>query len=210
MQKFTCFLIVLCIWGCKESNNRSNPNRTKDSIHKEMQDAARDLAGNFSDQNSMRFSSSRIDAFFTKYDSLRSFQTDLNTFYTTRNYAFAWYSENGLTEQASNLYARLENLPEEGLNLVLPYKRQLDSLFNITLPQSTEQKSETELLLTAMYFFFAQKVWGGMEESASQKINWLMPRKKLSYTVLLDSMMKQGNTPGVQEPVYRQYHLLKE
>lgn len=210
MQKFTCFLVLLCIWGCKESNNRSNQNRTKDSIHKEMQDAAHDIAGNFSDQSSMRFSSSRMDAFFTKYDSLRSFQNDLNTFYTTRNYAFAWYSENGLTEQASNLYARLENLPEEGLNIVLPYKHQLDSLFNISLPQSTEQKSETELMLTAMYFFFAQKVYGGLEESASQKIDWLMPRKKLSYTALLDSMMKQGNAPTTQEPVYRQYSLLKE
>jgi murein L,D-transpeptidase YcbB/YkuD len=175
-----------------------------------MQDAASDLAGNFSDQRSMRFPSSRIDAFFGKYDSLRSFQNDLNTFYTSRNYAFAWYTENGLTEQASNLYARLENLPEEGLNVVLPYKRQLDSLFNITLPQNTDQKSETELLLTSMYFFFAQKVWGGLEESAAQKVDWLMPRKKLSYAALLDSMMKPGNAPTVQEPVYRQYHLLKE
>src|ERR1044072_6033155 len=138
MQKFTFFLVALCIWGCKESNNRSTPNRTKDSINKEMQDAAHDLAGNFSDQSSMRFSSSRADAFFTKYDSLRNFQNDLNTFYTTRNYAFAWYNDNGLTEQASNLYARLENLPEEGLNIVLPYKHQLDSLFNISLPQSIE------------------------------------------------------------------------
>src|SRR5690349_8129306 len=83
MQKFTCFLVLLCIWGCRESNKQSNTNRTKDSIHKEMQDAASDLAGNFSDQRSMRFSSSRIDAFFGKYDSLRSFQNDLNTFYTT-------------------------------------------------------------------------------------------------------------------------------
>ncbi|HEY1202084.1 MAG TPA: hypothetical protein VGE79_13925, partial [Niastella sp.] len=68
MQKFTFFLVALCIWGCKESNNQQNPNRTKDSINKEMQDAARDIAGNFSDQSSMRFSSSRIDPFFTKYD----------------------------------------------------------------------------------------------------------------------------------------------
>jgi murein L,D-transpeptidase YcbB/YkuD len=175
-----------------------------------MQDAAHDLAGNFSDQSTMRFSSSRIESFFGRYDSLRSFQNDLNTFYTTRNYSFAWYTENGLTEQASNLYARLENLPEEGLNIVLPYKHQLDSLFNLSLPQTTDQKSETELLLTSMYFFFAQKVWGGLEESASQKVNWLMPRKKLSYTALLDSMMKPGNVSTVKEPVYRQYHLLKE
>ena len=34
----------------------------------------------------------------------------------------------------------LENLPEEDLNITLPYKHQLDSLFNLTLPQTTEQK----------------------------------------------------------------------
>ena len=94
-----------------------------------MQDAARDIAGNFSDQSSMRFPSSRVDAFFSKYDSLRSFQNDLNTFYTTRNYAFAWYTENGLTEQASNLYARLESLPDYLQPLVASQPRYTERRF---------------------------------------------------------------------------------
>jgi len=210
MQKTICFIALLCIWGCKESDTRSGANRKKDSINKEVQDAARDIAGNFSDQSTLRFSANRLDSFFARYDSLRTFQTDLNTFYTARHYAFAWYTDSGLTEQASHLYVRLENLPEEGLNLVLPYKRTLDSLINAGNSQTLNQKSETELLLTALYFFFAQKVWGGLEESATQKVDWLMPRKKLSYTGLLDSILKPGNASTVKEPVYRQYNLLKE
>src|SRR5687768_3486474 len=111
MQKIICFIVLLCIWGCKESDNRSNANRKKDSINKVVRDAAQDIAGNFSDQNTLRFSSSRVDSFFARYDSLRPFQNDLNKFYTARNYAFAWHTENGaLTEQASHLYMRLENL----------------------------------------------------------------------------------------------------
>jgi murein L,D-transpeptidase YcbB/YkuD len=211
MQKIICFIALVCIWGCRESDNRSNANRKKDSINKVVRDAAQDIAGNFSDQNSLRFSASRIDSFFARYDSLRIFQNDLNKFYTSRNYAFAWYTENGgLTEQASHLYMRLENLPEEGLNIVLPYKRTLDSLINVSNTQSLEQKSETELMLTSLYFFFAQKVWGGLEESDTQQVDWLMPRKKLSYSALLDSVLKTGNTSNVKEPVYRQYNLLKE
>jgi murein L,D-transpeptidase YcbB/YkuD len=212
MQKTIYFtaLCLLCIWGCRESGSKSEDNRKKDSISKVVQDAARDIAGNFSEQSSLRFSANRLDSFFARYDSLRTFQNDIKTFYTSRNYSFAWYTDSGLTEQASHLYVRLENLPEEGLNVALPYKRTLDSLINAGNTQTIEQKSETEVLLTALYFFFAQKVWGGLEESASQKIDWLMPRKKLSYSAFLDSVLKQGTTPTVKEPVYRQYNLLKE
>jgi L,D-transpeptidase YcbB len=210
MRKILCFIGLLSIWGCRDSNNKSEADRKKDSINKEVQQTARDIAGNFSDQSTLRFSSSRLDSFFIKYDTLRGFQNDLKQFYTTRHYAFAWYTDSGLTEQASHLYVRLENLPEEGLNVVLPYKRTLDSLINIGNTQTTDQKSETELLLTSLYFFFAQKVWGGMEESATQQVDWLMPRKKLSYAGLLDSMLKPGGTSTAIKPVYRQYSLLKE
>lgn len=211
IQKALCFAALVCIWGCKESDSKASGNRQKDSINNLVQEAARDIAGNFSDQNTLRFSSSRISSFFVRYDSLRSFEPNLDTFYKARNYAFAWLNENGsLTELATHLHMRLENLPEEGLNVVLPYKRTLDSLINTSSTQTIEQKSETELLLTSLYFFFAQKVWGGLEESATQKVNWLMPRKKLSYTGLLDSLLKPGNTFADQEPVYRQYNLLKE
>ncbi|WP_205511631.1 L,D-transpeptidase family protein [Longitalea arenae] len=211
IQRTICFLALLCIWGCKESDNRTTDNRKKDSIDNLVKEAAKDIAGNFSEQNSLRFSSSRLPAFFARYDSLRSFQTDLDSFYKTRNYAFAWHNESGaLTEQATHLHMRLENLPEEGLNAVLPYKRTLDSLINSSGTQNISQKTETELLLTSLYFFFAQKVWGGLEESASQQVNWLMPRKKLSYSALLDSILKPGNSATVKEPLYRQYNLLKE
>lgn len=210
MRKILCFISLLSLWGCRESNSKSEASRKKDSINKEVQQTARDIAGNFSDQSTLRFSSSRLDSFFVKYDALRGFQNDLKQFYTTRNYAFAWYTDSGLTEQASHLYVRLENLPEEGLNIVLPYKHTLDSLINIGNTQTINQKSETELLLTSLYFFFAQKVWGGLEESATQQVDWLMPRKKLSYSSLLDSMVKPGGTSTAIKPVYRQYNLLKE
>lgn len=93
MQKTLCFIVLVCIWGCRESNNRSTINRKKDSISKVVSDAARDIAGNFSDQNTLHFSPAQLSAFFTRYDSFRLFQNDLNKFYTTRNYAFAWYND---------------------------------------------------------------------------------------------------------------------
>ena len=210
MRKLLCFISLLSIWGCRESDSKSAANRKKDSINKEVQQTARDIAGNFSDQSTLHFSADRLNAFIAKYDTLRGFQNDLKKFYTTRNYAFAWYTDSGLTEQASHLYVRLENLPEEGLNIVLPYKRTLDSLINTGNSQTIDQKSETELLLTSLYFFFAQKVWGGLEESATQQVDWLMPRKKLSYTGLLDSILKPGGASATIQPVYRQYNLLKE
>ncbi len=90
-------------------------------------------------------------------------------------------------------------LPEEGLNLGDPftYKHQLDSLFNITLPQSDRAKKRDRTLLTSCISSLLKRYGGGLEESASQKVNWLMPRKKLSYTALLDSMIKPGTARRV-------------
>jgi len=65
------------------------------------------------------------------------------------------------------------------------------------------------MLLTAQYFYFANKVWGGMSEANSRKIDWYLPRKKVDYEALLDSLLLPAGNYKPQAPVYRQYGLLK-
>jgi murein L,D-transpeptidase YcbB/YkuD len=70
--------------------------------------------------------------------------------------------------------------------------------------------TQLELMLTAQYFVFSKLAWKGMNDSASRSTNWYLPRKKVSYAIYLDSLLK---VPGIQqagdEPVYRQYELLR-
>jgi murein L,D-transpeptidase YcbB/YkuD len=131
-------------------------------------------------------------------------------FYSGRHFAFAWFDRKGEIEQAGNLYNRIQNLPLEGLSVQVPYVKSLDSLMNDPGTKGHKAMLEKELLLTASYFYFAQKVWGGLDAKAIRKMDWFLPRKKVSYAAWLDHFLK---TPGgfaeAGEPVYRQYGLLR-
>ncbi len=172
--------------------------------------AADELAGNFSVQYFISFDSSVIDLFFRRYRAAPSRKKEVKLFYTGRRNSFAWYDSNGLSEQAGNLYNRLKNLPEEGLATEIPFTKSLDSLMETPDSKDPGHRIETELLLTTMYFYFAEKVWTGLNEQETKKIEWYLPRKNTDYGAWLGSYLQ---SPAMDmkgyEPVYRQYVLLR-
>jgi L,D-transpeptidase YcbB len=62
-------------------------------------------------------------------------------------------------------------------------------------------------MLTCQYLEYANNVWKGLSEKDTISMEWLLPRKKLTYSQLLDSLANRSLT---NEPVFRQYHLLKD
>ena len=208
MHKTICLICLLCFFGCKQSEKKTSPE--KSAVEKQIEQVAAEVPGSFSDQRSLTFDSVMLDSFFKSSDSLKQYQPDIKKFYASRNYAFAWYTGDGLIETANNFHSMLQNFPEEGLPAIIPYKEKLDSLIGFPSNQK-EEKLQTELLLTGLYFFFARKVWSGLEENSTKKLEWLLPRKKVAYDVLLDSLLKNpSELQSGKEPVYRQYHLLKD
>jgi murein L,D-transpeptidase YcbB/YkuD len=69
--------------------------------------------------------------------------------------------------------------------------------------------SETELLLTATFFKYAEKIWGGIGEKDVEEVEWFIKKKRLPYVAILDSMLSNPTYFAQQRPVYRQYDLLK-
>lgn len=66
-------------------------------------------------------------------------------------------------------------------------------------------------MLTAQYFAFSKLAWGGLNNSASKASGWNLPRKKLDYNQYLDSLLKNpAEKFSAEEPVYRQYELLRD
>lgn len=51
-------------------------------------------------------------------------------------------------------------------------------------------------------------MWGGLSEKQTKDINWYVPRKEMSYSLLLESLI-DGKDVLNNPPVYRQYSLLK-
>jgi murein L,D-transpeptidase YcbB/YkuD len=134
-------------------------------------------------------------------------------FYSKRKFAYAWYANGQLIEQAGNLSDRLTNLQSEGIYKATPYPKSLDSLVFEARPkdQGIKPNISSELMLTAQYFVFSKLVFQGMSDATSKAVNWYLPRKKVSYDNYLDTLLKQPDKGGntLSEPVYRQYDLLK-
>lgn len=215
-SKTLCFILVLSVCtvllfiGCNSSNGKEN-NQINDTI---PQKPAADITmpGNFSQQTKLKFDSSNIPAFFSKYPKLKPYEKDVQKFYRNRKFAYAWFDANGLLEQAGNLFNKIENIADEGLSVQLLYKEEFHAMLdNDSTENFTEKENPVlELMLSAQYFFYARKIWTGLGDKAMRETNWNLPRKKLAYDAFLDSLLNVPSSAFMKtEPVFRQYSLLK-
>lgn len=151
-----------------------------------------------------------LSNFFKKYPYLKEYQSEVNSLYQKRKYAWIWHDNKGLIEFAHLLYSKVNRVEEEGLESTLPYKDEIDGIFE---GESTKKisKTDTELLLSAMYVYYAQKVYKGIETEKITEIGWFIPRKPLSYTNLLDSLLVDSKLLNKNETeLLGQYYKLRE
>ncbi len=189
--------------------HRGVPSDTAKPVKERMMGVSA-LPGNVSDQSAVTFDSSLIIPFFKRYPATPECKKDVEMFYSQRRYAFAWYDGKGMTEPAGNLYNRIKNLSQEGLAGEIPFIKSLDSLMEMPDTRDRASSLRTELLLTTMYFYYAEKVWTGLDEGKSTKMEWYLPRKKTNYAAWLDAYLQSPERAMIRdEPVYRQYGLLR-
>lgn len=136
----------------------------------------------------------------------------MRNFYKNRNYHFAWFSEDGLTEQARAFY-NLHNTYVTPDMDTSAYDKELDStidrLMNDDRFSLTAKKlTQTELHLTEHFFKFTKDVYEGTIDP--MQLQWHIPKKKIDAVTLLDSLIEKNGTKLEDwEPVNRNYPLLK-
>jgi len=207
--------LLICLSFLPACNNRkkSKQKAILDSITqraKQINDVS--IPGGFSSQTLLHFDSAALPVFLERHPTFRQFAADMHQFYIKREFAFAWYDDKGLIEQAGNLFNRIMNISDDGLPDKMPYRDSfrvtMDSLQhinNIKIPDA-----ETELMLTAQYFAYAKIAWQGLSEKDSKALDWNLPRKQVNLLQLMDSLLNDGAAFIADEPVYRQYGLLKK
>jgi len=130
--------------------------------------------------------STLVAPFFERYPVLQKYEKDLVAIYRNYNYNPIWFDEKGLVEYGNSLYNKVQNLEEEGISTPFPYQKNIDGIF-ADQPDSKLSNTDAELLLTSLYLFYADKVYKGIDDKTTTAIEWLLPRKKVSYSGLLDS-----------------------
>ena len=197
-------LIVFIL--CFSCNNKNN-NESKNDSTANDRTSTNNIAGNFKDQQTIKFDALNTELFFTKFPKLTSIKKEVDSFYFSRQYSYAWFDENSMIEQASNLFNHIQNIYTEGIIDKLTYQNEFAEMMSDENMDSLNVN--TEIMLTAQYFIYAKNVWAGISEKQTKSINWYVPRKKISYSLLLDSLI-DGKDILKSPPVYRQYSLLKK
>ena len=156
------------------------------------------------------FDSTLVKVFFKKHPKLLKYQPEVVKLYQKRDYNYIWYDVKGITELGELLYNKIGNLEEEGVQVVVPYKETLDDVFQ-NPSEVDKQDVNTELLLSALYFFYVEKVYIGIAAKQTKELGWYLPRKKQQYGIYLDSLINNPSMINKNEKnLVSQYYKLKE
>ncbi|WP_300570448.1 L,D-transpeptidase family protein [Flavobacterium sp.] len=161
---FTCALVAI---SCKDKDGKP----TGDNI-----------------DNAFRFDSAKMDAFFSKYPDFKVYESEMKELYKKRDYHYVWFDKGGIVEFAESIFNQVNQIRSEGVAAQLPYKDQIDNLFYEDKHKKPD--ANDELLISAMYFFYAKNVYQGLDTKDSKETGWYLPREKVSYVAYLDTLMK--------------------
>lgn len=146
--------------------------------------------------NNKFLDSAHLDAFLSKYDTLKNYRSQYFDFYKQRNYEYAWFDSAGITDQVHNFI----NLLNSGISTLEDsslYNAPLYNLVNnLSSSDATKYKDSipyAELQLTGQFFRYASKMYKGTDADISQ-LGWFIPRKKVDLTALLDSVLSTKAT----------------
>ncbi|NRT16203.1 murein L,D-transpeptidase YcbB/YkuD [Flavobacterium sp. 28A] len=188
-------LFVISFASCKKSKNKD----LADSELLENEDLSK-----------TPFDSTLVASFFSKHPLLKKYQDDVKSLYLKHEFHYLWYDKTGINEFANVLYNKVNNLAEEGIETMIPYKSEFDLIYE---PQNDSKTPniDSELLTTSLYYFYIDKVYHGLAPSKSDEMQWFLPRDKQSYAAYTDSLIIDPSLiKKDKKTLFSQYYLLKD
>jgi murein L,D-transpeptidase YcbB/YkuD len=159
---------------------------------------------------SIPFDSALIAPFFESHPVLKKYEEDLVAIYRNYNFNHIWFDRKGVVEYGNSLYSKVKDLEDEGISSVFPYQKNIDDIFEDNV-RNIRKNKDAELLLTSLYLFYVDKVYKGIDHKTTTNIGWLLPRKAISYTGLLDSIISDNMLKHEDSLIlFSQYYKLRE
>ena len=194
----TYLLLVLGIVACGDQGQE-----------KVAIDPVQDVAVVFETQepySPKRLSQEEIEGFLQENSAGFEDSLAIHQFYDRRDRQYAWFVNDSLSESAISFMA-LINSNDTLHRAVAALRDEIDSLLHA---DRRDRLAWLELSLTAKFFKFAGKRYGGLISGDLQELEWYIPRRKKNYDRLLDSLVAGRMDLSSIEPVHEQYFLLKE
>lgn len=162
-----------------------------------------------SEENTIPLDSTQIEAFFSKHPDFKEFKPEVKELYKKHNYHYIWHDKSGLIEFSEVLFNRVHQIENEGLPAKIPYENELSKLFFDN--NSNKPDLNAELLVSSMYFFWAHKVYKGLDAQNSRETGWYLPRERVSYVSYLDTLMRDPEKIKKDEgEMFAQYYNLRK
>ena len=168
------------------------------------------LHGAINQHSNMPFDSNLLITFFRTYPELDKYEKDVAAVYRQHHFTHIWYDKNGIVEFGQTLYGKVTALPVEGISSKFPYPEKIEGIFE-NGKENTLSPTDTELMLTTLYLFYAGNVYKGLDDSTTTALGWLLPRKQVSFGALLDSVMSDPVLINRDDSVlFSQYYKLRD
>jgi len=199
---FSLVIFILLQFNCKSRSGTITITQKDTSITK-----ANALSQLFLD-------SLMVESFIRERGLADSAALVIRNFYNSRNYQFAWFTEEGLAEQTRafwNLHNNYVRLTADSSLLDEDLHSQMELLINgdTSINMAAKGVSQTELALTSHFFEYARYAYTGRLDP--KELQWHIPRKKVNAMALLDTLISnKGKNIEQWQPVNRQYLLMYE
>ena len=207
MKKILSYSIVICSF-LAACNAQDSTTTTSTSSNGETQ--------NKTEKKITKRDSLSMESFFKDKKIPDSLTRRIRSFYNARNYQYAWFSSNGLTEQARGFWNLHEYHNSSSKDTILNDKalnKRMDKLIaEEDLKVNTSDKSflATEFALTQHFILYTLNAYedGFVKRKEMERF---VPRKKEDVLALADSILNKKHKDNKYfDDVNKPYKLLKE
>lgn len=219
MKQFFTYLLLAAgmLTACGQQHNNGSDSLDDDDQGKKNI-SSRDYSINKSNSYCDIFlDSMALEQFLATKSIPDSMARRMRSFYNTRNYQFAWFSSDGLTEQARGFwnlhdYHRSANAGDSILENKELHKRmnRLIAAEDLTVSANDATLINTELTLTQHFIHYMRTEYddGYVKRKEMERF---IPRKKEDARYLADSLMSKKHKDNKYfEDVHKPYGLLKQ
>jgi L,D-transpeptidase YcbB len=218
IKNFLASVLFFVLFISCNSNSAVNSTQEEESLEGEKKITKRDLSITPSNAyNNLFFDSAVLVKFFTDNKVENKIIRRMTSFYNARNYQLAWFTNNGLTEQARgfwNMHNYQTNYANDSALKDKSLQTKMDGFTaeeeGFTVSPSDKNIITTELKLTQHFILYTlNNIEDGFVKR--KEMERFIPRKKEDALLLADSLLsKKHKDNKYYEDVNNTYKLLKE